>query len=279
VVKSFLGEFIGTFIMVFFGVGVVAVTVLFGAHSGTLQVGIVWGIAIALAIYATRNLSNAHFNTAVSVAMVISGRMSWRDLPVYIVGQLAGAIAAAGVLWLLLGSSVEQVLASSQVGFAEPSPASAIFVETYPNTANAVVSTPVAFLAEALGTFTLVCLIFALTEGANLGRPSPSMAPLFIGLTVTIIICVVGPLTDAGLNPARDMGPRIVGALAGWSAFAFSWEILLVYVGGPLAGGVLAALLTVTVLEPICRKRRDGKGAEEPAGEVEAVVQTAVMED
>jgi glycerol uptake facilitator protein len=188
--------------------------------------------------------------------------MPLRELPVYIVGQLLGAIAASGVLWLLLSSSVEQSVQFLQVGFAEPSAVSAIFVETYPNTANAVVSTPVAFLAEALGTFTLVCLIFALTEGANLGRPSPSMAPLFIGLTVTIIICVIGPLTNAGLNPARDMGPRIVGAFVGWSSFAFSWEILLVYVGGPLVGGALAALLTVTLLEPISRKRLDKLSSE-----------------
>jgi glycerol uptake facilitator protein len=253
--KEFLGEFIGTFIMVFFGVGSVAVTVLFGAHSGTLQIGLVWGVAIALAIYATRNLSNAHFNTAVSVAMVLSKRMPAGKLPVYLTAQLAGAIAAALVLFALLGGSIDAAVVSAG-GWNEPSPIANVFLETYPNTPLAEVSTLGAFAAEAIGVFLLVTLIFALTEGANLGRPDTNLAPLFIGLTVTIIICVVGPLTDAGLNPARDLGPRIVGALAGWGDFAFSWEIVLVYVGGPLVGGTLAALVLLFIIEPLMKTKQ-----------------------
>jgi glycerol uptake facilitator protein len=259
--REFVGEFVGTFLMVFFGVGVVATTVLFGAHSGTFQVAIVWGIAIALAIYATRNLSNAHFNTAVSVAMVIAKRMPASKLPAYLAGQLLGAIAAAAALFGLLGPSIEQTVATTG-GYGQASSASAIFLEVYPNTAQGIVNTPVAFCAEALGVFLLVTLIFALTEGANLGRPDANLAPLLIGLIVTSIICVVGPLTDAGLNPARDLGPRIVGAIAGWSSFAFSWEIVLVYVVGPLVGGSLAALVLKFAIEPLIRdaarkERRD----------------------
>jgi len=254
--KEFTGEFVGTFIMVFFGVGAVAVTVLFGAHSGTLQVGLIWGVAIALAIYATRNLSNAHFNTAVSVAMVLSGRMAASKLPVYLVAQLLGAIAAAAALFGLLGGSIAVAVAEAG-GWAEPSAIASVFLETYPNTALAEVSTPVAFAAEALGVFLLVAMIFALTEGANLGRPDNNLAPLFIGLTVTVIICVVGPLTDAGLNPARDLGPRIVGALAGWGGIAFSWQIILVYVGGPLLGAIAAALALLLVIEPMLDARKE----------------------
>jgi glycerol uptake facilitator protein len=252
--REFVGEFVGTFLMVFFGVGAVAVTVLFGAHSGTFQIAIVWGVAIALAIYATRNLSNAHFNTAVSIAMVVCGRMPARKLPVYLTAQLLGAIAASAVLLALLGPSVTQAVGGAG-GFAEPSGVSAIFLETYPNTALAVVGTPVAFLAEALGVFLLVTLIFSLTEDANLGKPNTDLAPLFIGLIVTLVICVVGPLTDAGLNPARDLGPRIVGALAGWGDFAFSWEIILVYVVGPLVGGTAAALTLRFIIEPLVKGR------------------------
>jgi glycerol uptake facilitator protein len=257
--KEFLGEFIGTFIMVFFGVGAVAVTVLFGAHSGTLQIGLIWGVAIALAIYATRNLSNAHFNTAVSVAMVLSKRMSAKKLPVYLTAQLLGAIIAAWVLFALLGGSIDAAVASVG-GWSEPSGIASVFLETYPNTPLAEVSTTGAFAAEAIGVFLLVTMIFALTEGANLGRPDTNLAPLFIGLTVTIIICVVGPLTDAGLNPARDLGPRIVGALAGWGSFAFSWEIILVYVCGPLVGGALAALVLLFVIEPLMRATQTNSG-------------------
>ncbi|MDR2493361.1 MAG: aquaporin [Coriobacteriales bacterium] len=254
-IREFLGEVIGTFLMVFFGVGAVAVTVLFGAHSGTFQVAIVWGITIALAIYATRNLSNAHFNSAVSLAMVISGRMPLSKLPLYVAGQLVGALAAAAAIVFLLGDSIALAL-SEAGGFDAPSAIKSVLIETYPNTAHAVVSMPVAFAAEALGVFFLVTLIFALTEGANIGRPDSGTAPLFIGLVVTVIICFVGPLTDAGLNPARDLGPRVIGALMGWGATAFSWDILAVYVAGPLVGATLAALALVFVIEPLTASKK-----------------------
>ena len=93
--SDFLGEFAGTCILVFFGCGSVAVTVLFSSHSGLLQVAAVWGVAVTLAIYSTRHMSCAHLNPAVSIAMVVAGRMTLRRLPVYVLGQFAGAFAAA----------------------------------------------------------------------------------------------------------------------------------------------------------------------------------------
>lgn len=86
--SEFTGELIGTFILVFFGCGSVAVTVLFSSHVGLFQVAAVWGLGVALAIYATRHLSCAYLNPAVSLAMVIGGRMSLRKLPVYVTAQL-----------------------------------------------------------------------------------------------------------------------------------------------------------------------------------------------
>lgn len=97
-----LGEFIGTFLMCFFGIGAVATATLYGAHTGPFQVGIIWGIAIAIAIYATRNLSCAHFNPAVTLAMCISKRSSWRIFPIYLTAQLLGAIVAGAVLRIFL---------------------------------------------------------------------------------------------------------------------------------------------------------------------------------
>ena len=97
-----------------------------------------------------------------------------------------------------------------------------IFGEYYPNPGSkAIVSLPLAMGAEALGTFLLVLMVFALTEGCNVGRPDDALAPVFIGLTVTSIICLVAPLTQAGLNPARDLGPRLVAWLMGWGDAAF----------------------------------------------------------
>ena len=98
-----------------------------------------------------------------------------------------------------------------------------MFGEFYPNPGDsmAVVSMPLAMVAEGFGTFLLVMFIFALTEGCNVGRPSDTMAPVFIGLSVSSIICLIAPLTQAGLNPARDFGPRLVSWLAGWGEVAF----------------------------------------------------------
>ena len=114
-------------------------------------------------------------------------------------------------------------------------------------------SLPLAMGAEALGTFLLVLMIFALTEGCNVGRPDNALAPVFIGLSVTSIICLVAPLTQAGLNPARDLGPRLVAWLMGWGDAAFPDRVggfFHVYVLAPLIGGVLASLFFVRILEP-----------------------------
>jgi glycerol uptake facilitator protein len=127
----------------------------------------------------------------------------------------------------------------------------------------AVVGTFAAFLAEAVGTFVLVFLIFSLTEGCNLGRPDDALAPLFIGLTVTVIIAILAPLTQAGLNPARDLSPRLFAALAGWGGAAFPdqcFGYLTVYVLGPLAGAGAASLTFTWLVEPLMRGKVNRSG-------------------
>ncbi|MGK5089935.1 aquaporin [Bdellovibrionota bacterium FG-2] len=94
-----LGELIGTLLLVFFGCGSIAATVLFSAHVGLFQVAAIWGIGASLAIYCTRHLSCAHLNPAVSLAMVVVGRMSWRKIPSYWLAQLCGAVLAAFILY------------------------------------------------------------------------------------------------------------------------------------------------------------------------------------
>ena len=96
--KNFIGEFLGTFILVFIGCGSVAVSVLFSAYGGLFQVAAVWGIGVTLAIYVSRGLSCAHLNPAVSIAFVVAGRMSARKLPVYLGAQFPAAFAAAAML-------------------------------------------------------------------------------------------------------------------------------------------------------------------------------------
>ena len=260
-VHDFVGEFVGTFLLVFFGCGSVAVTVLYSAHMGLFQVAMIWGLGVTIAIYATRHLSCAHLNPAVSLAMVIGRRMSISKLPVYCSAQFIGAFIAAATLYLLFGESIARYESVNHIvrGSSASIKTAMMFGEYYPNPGAglaAAVSPLTAFFAEAFGTFTLVALIFSLTEGCNLGRPDDALAPLFIGLTVTIIISIIAPLTQAGLNPARDLSPRIFAMLAGWGSAALPDRhlgFITIYVLGPLCGAVLAAMMFAFVIEPLAK--------------------------
>lgn len=255
--REFIGELLGTFLLVLFGCGAVAASVLFDAHQGLLPLALVWGIGVSLAIYATRHLSCAHLNPAVTLAMVTSKRMRIDKMPVYLAAQFMGAFLAGLVLFGLLEPSIFAFEGMHSIvrGTEGSIRVARIFGEYYqlPGSA-AVVSMPLAVMAEALGTFLLVLMIFSLTEGCNLGRPDNKLAPIFIGLTVTSVICLLAPLTQAGLNPARDFGPRLVAWIFGWGSAAFPDRMggfFYVYILGPLLGGQAAGILFTRVLEPL----------------------------
>ncbi len=254
--KEFKGEVLGTFLLVLFGCGSVAVTVLFNAHQGLMQIALAWGIGVTLAIYLTRHLSCAHLNPAVTLGMVISKRMPFKKLPTYLLAQFIGAFIAGLAIYFLFSPSISAFEDTHEIirGSGESIQTAKMFGEYYsiPDSA-AVVSMPLAIAAEAFGTFLLMLMIFALTEGCNVGRPHEALAPLFIGLTVSSIICLIAPLTQAGLNPARDFGPRMVAWIFGWGLAAFpdqSGGFFFVYILGPLLGAALAALFFVYALEP-----------------------------
>jgi glycerol uptake facilitator protein len=258
--KEFIGEALGTFIMVLFGCGAVAVSVLFDGYSGLLQIALVWGIGVALAIYLTRHLSCAHLNPAVSIGMVISKRMSVKKLPVYLLAQFSGALFAGLVLYFLFAPSISAFESVHGIirGTQESIVTARMFGEFYAIQGSAaVVSMPLAISAEAFGTFILLIMIFALTEGCNVGRPDNALAPVFIGLTVTSVICLIAPLTQAGLNPARDFGPRMIAWLFGWGESSFpdnKGGFFLVYILAPVVGGIIASLFFVHILEPAMKQ-------------------------
>lgn len=277
------GEFLGTFLLVLFGTGTVAVAVLFQAHVGLWQVAAAWGIGVALAIYATRHLSCAHLNPAVSLGMVLAARMRMKLLPWYWGAQLVGGVAAGGMVLLLFHGPIAEFEAAHEIvrGSAESVRTGMMFGEYFPNpgfAANDIgVSMGSAILAEALGTCLLVTMIFALTEGCNVGRPSDTMAPVFIGATVTVVIAFIAPLTQAGINPARDFGPRIVAYLAGWGEAAipgpragFFW----VYILAPLVGGAGAAAVFRFLMAPLMSGRREPA----PRASVEAAAEMTIAD-
>ncbi len=259
-IRDFIGECLGTFLLVLFGCGSVAVSVLFNSHSGLFQIALIWGVGVSLAIYATRHLSCAHLNPAVSLAMVASKRMALRKMPAYVIGQFLGAFCAGLTLYILFNPSIVAIEAVQHIvrGTPDSMKIAKIFGEYYqlPGSTT-VVSMPLAMGAEAIGTFLLVLMIFSLTEGCNLGRPDDNVAPLFIGLSVSSAICLVAPLTQAGLNPARDFGPRLVAWLFGWGSAAFpdqSGGFFYVYMLAPVIGALAAGLLFTRVLEPLMKK-------------------------
>lgn len=259
--KSFIGEFIGTFLLVLFGCGSVAVTVLFKSHQGLFQIAVVWGIGVTLAIYATRHLSCAHLNPAVTFAMAASGRMKKDLVPTYITAQLLGAFIAALVLLSIFNPSIVAYEQSNNIIRGTPASieTAKMFGEYYGYPDNVVkTSMPLAMFAEGFGTFLLVFIIFALTEGCNTGRPDDSVAPLFIGLTVSSIICLIAPLTQAGLNPARDFAPRVVAWLFGWGSAAFpdnTGGFFFVYILAPIIGGLVAGITFTRVIEPLMNRK------------------------
>ena len=248
-----LSEFFGTLILVFFGVGAVNAAVLSGAQQGLWQVAVVWGVAIALAIYATGAVSGTHINPAITVAMAV-----WRGFPKskiapYIVSQLAGAFCGSLLLYGLFHGMLAHFEAAHGIVRGGPGSelSAMVFGEYFPNpaivgtTAEAYrqVSHVTAMMGEAVGTAFLACFVFALTEARNPQAPR-FMAPLFIGLAVSIIISIIAPLTQAGLNPARDFGPRLVSYLFGWGEVAIPGPrggFFTVYILAPIIGGVLGA--------------------------------------
>ncbi len=266
--KDFIGEMLGTFVLTLLGCCSVAVAVLFGEYNSIFQIGLVWGLGVTLAIFLTRNICCAHLNPAVSVAMVLAGRMSGKKLPLYLVAQLVGAVLAGLVLLGLFSASIVHYEEVNGIvrGTAASVDTARMFGEFYPNPGDATISSvslPLAMCAEGFGTFLLALFIFALTEDCNVGRPSSDLQPVFIGLTVSSIIFFIAPLTQAGLNPARDLGPRIVAYMAGWGDAALPDAVggwFWVYVLAPVIGSSLAALFFKYVLEPINEKKNKSCG-------------------
>jgi glycerol uptake facilitator protein len=258
--RELIGEMMGTFVLVLFGTGAVAVTTLFQAHQGLFQIAIVWGIGVSLAIYATRHLSCAHLNPAVTLAMAVSGRMTKGKVPAYLTGQIFGAFLAGLLVYFLFSDAISAFEIASGItrGSVESVASARMFGEYYIISGNGALPDMLkAMSVEGIGTFLLVIMIFSLTEGCNLGRPHDHLAPLFIGLTVTSLICLLAPLTQAGFNPARDLGPRMVALLFGWGSTAFPDPLggfLWVYVLAPILGALVAGLFFTKVIEPLMKR-------------------------
>jgi glycerol uptake facilitator protein len=226
-IQKLLAEVLGTGMLVFIGVGSVPATLMVGGNAPftMAQLGMIslaFATAVVAAIYMIGHISGCQINPAVTLALAATGKMSWRDVPGYIVAQLVGAVlGAAAIIGVLGHKAVDVGLGIAQYG--------------------AGVGAGQAFAAEAIGTFLLALVVF----GAIDGRAPGGFAGTAIGLAVFAIIIPVAPATSAAINPARAFGPMLVGQVSGATVH---WGQLPVYVVAEVAGAVAAGLLYTFVL-------------------------------
>lgn len=245
-------EFTGLGLIVLFGTGVVQAGKYFEGAQITLgTIAAVWAAAIGIAIWIATPISGALLNPAVGVVLALRGKLGWAKLGYLTIAQLAGASAAAGLNFISFGPQIAASEATHAVvrGSAGSAAASAVGVLSF---GGAGLSPMKALLTEAWGTALMVFTANVVSDPSNDAVP-PGFAPLIIGVVVALVITVIGPLTGAGLNPARDLGPRLLASLSGWGLDAFAnWPG---YTLGPLIGAAAAIGLYEGVFRPAMRHR------------------------
>lgn len=234
--REMLAEFLGTFVLLVFGLGVVAQTVLSRQAAGsTLGINICWGIAVMMGCYVSAGVTGAHLNPAVTVALAVHRRFPWTKVGPYVVAQFVGALVASAIVYI----AYRDALTAFDHGVRQVTGefATAGIFSTYPQS---FVSTGIGFFNEALGTAMLMGVILGITDSRN--SPAPNgLAPVVVGLLVIAIGASLGFNTGYAINPARDFGPRVFTAVAGWGPAVFSaahgwWWVPIV---APCAGAVV----------------------------------------
>ena len=224
--------------MILLGNGVVANVVLPGTKgngSGWIVITTAWALAVFAGVVIAGPYSGAHLNPAVSIALAIAGKFSWAKVPTFIAAQFIGAMIGAFLVWLMYRDHFAQK--------TDPALKSAAF-----STAPAIKDTLSNFISELIGTFVLIFVIFHFTD-AQMG---PDKTPIGLGslgaIPVTFLVWVIGlslgGTTGYAINPARDLGPRIMHALLPIpEKEGFNWSYFWIPVIAPITGAALAALL------------------------------------
>jgi aquaporin Z len=228
--KKFFAEFIGTFSLVLFGCGAAVVAGISTAGPegiGLLGISFAFGLAVVVMAYAIGPISGCHINPAITVSMLVAGKIKGKDAIGYIIAQFAGATVAAGVLYLIQKGASDFVFGEWALG---SNGWGGGYGEGY--------STTSAFITEAVFTFLFLFVIFATTSKSG----NSNMAGLAIGLTLVLIHLVAIPITGTSVNPARSFGPAV---FAGGNALDQLW----LFIVAPLVGGILAAVTWRFVFE------------------------------
>lgn len=238
----FIAEIIGTAILILLGGGVVANVVLnktIGNNSGWIVITTGWALAVYVAVVIAGPYSGAHINPAVTVAVAIAGKFPWADVPMYILAQMIGAMIGASAVWLTYKNHFDET--------EDADSKKAVFC-----TAPAIRNTFSNFFSEMIGTFVLLFTIFYFTDASLTEAETVigmgSLGALPVAFLVWSIGLSLGGTTGYAINPARDLGPRLMHAILPIKNKAKSdWSYAWIPVLGPLTGGALAAFLMLAL--------------------------------
>lgn len=232
-------EFVGTALLIVFGPGSVVAALTVGKtvdYAGLGVIALSFGLVVAIVIYAFGSTSGAHINPAVTLSLAATGRFPWREVAPYVAAQLTGSVLGGVLVVGTFGRVAVDRGSVGGVAFGDG------------------VGYPRAILVEAVATYLLVLAIM----GTAVDRRAPAgWAGLIIGLSVTSLVMVFGPLTGAAVNPARALGPNAAAALFGGDV---AWTQYPAYVVGSLLGGLAAAVSYDLIARP-----RDADDEDEPA--------------
>ena len=237
-----IAESFGTFILLQLSIGIVLSSVMTHSMEGIFPIAVLTGMAVTTSVSAVSSKCAAHFNPAITWAMCLYRGFGWQKLIPYVTSQLIGATLAATFNYFLFASSIQEfealngIVRSSMDGLGSAKAFACYFTK---------VTTDGAFLSETFGAFALSSVVFALTSEKNAqakGLPIPSI----IGSTFALIISIIGPISAASLNPARELGPRLVLWAFGWSSTAF-YQLPL-YLLAPIVGATIGGFFVDHIL-------------------------------
>jgi glycerol uptake facilitator protein len=283
-----MSEALGTAIIILFGCGSVAMTVAalnqsdrgklpFAASGDWLLITTGWGVGVALAVWVAGGVSGAHLNPAVTLAHALRRGFPWSKVPSYWTAQVFGAFVGAALIYLNYHDAISAVDAANKVTRGTPdSVATFSIFATFPAP---YFSSPVGpLIDQIIGTGLLVLVIFAVIDAFNTPVKA-NLAPLVVGLIVVGIGVSFGANAGYAINPARDLGPRILAWIEGWKSVAIPGDYgkidfyMWVPIVGPMIGGALGAYLYDYAVRDVLIAR----GAE-PDPEIEEAAETAIDE-
>jgi len=236
--NKLIAEAVGTGIIVHGGCGIVAAGKYLNPGLTLPAMSLVWGTSVALAVYATRDVSGAHLNPAVTAALAVNKpeACDWDTAIKFMAAQTFGATVAGGINYAIFSKAISNFEAAEGIVRGTKSSHVSFNGAFGMVPTKEIVSVPKALLCEVWMTSALVYLVFGLTDDQH--TVPEGAAPALIGGAVMALVGMFGPVTGCGMNPARDLGPRLITGMAGWKGAALSpgWPI---YTVGPLIGGVL----------------------------------------